>query len=179
VATKRKLNRIADQPAARGTGTGEPGNRFIVERIVSGGQTGVDRAALDFAVAHGIPQGGWCPRGRLAEDGPIGPCYELKETPEAEYAQRTAWNVRDSDGTVILTILPELTGGSALTLALAREFGKPCLHLSKMGDDNAAPALLREFIRRHGIRTLNVAGPRHSTEPAAREFVMEVLERMF
>ncbi len=63
-------------------------------KIVSGGQTGADRAALDFAIAHGIPQGGWCPKGRKAEDGPIPDRYQLKETPSDNYAQRTEWNVR-------------------------------------------------------------------------------------
>jgi predicted Rossmann-fold nucleotide-binding protein len=72
--------------------------------IISGGQTGADRAALDFAIEHGIPHGGWCPRGRIAEDGPIPLCYSLRETPSRRYAQRTEWNVRDSHATVVFTI---------------------------------------------------------------------------
>ena len=143
---------------------------------MSGGQTGVDRAALDFAIAHGIPHGGWCPRGRLAEDGALNGCYALRETPEAEYPQRTEWNARDSDGTVILTIARKLTGGSALTRELAQAHGKPCLHLSQLADGHAAPAKLREFIRRHGIKVLNVAGPRLSCEPTAGDFAAQVLE---
>ena len=76
----------------------------MIEKIISGGQTGADCAALDFAIEHGIPHGGWCPGGRLAEDGPIDARYQLKETPSANYTQRTEWNVRDSDGTVVFSI---------------------------------------------------------------------------
>ena len=77
--------------------------RPMLTRIVSGGQTGVDRAALDVALELSIPCGGWCPKGRKAEDGALPARYPLKETPSEEYAQRTTWNVRDSDGTLILT----------------------------------------------------------------------------
>lgn len=80
-----------------------------VARIISGGQTGADRAALDFAIAHDIPHGGWCPSGRLAEDGRIPSRYQLRETPSPDYAQRTEWNVRDSDGTVIFSSEDTLT----------------------------------------------------------------------
>lgn len=83
-----------------------------MEKIVSGGQTGVDRAGLDFAIALGIPHGGWCPKGRKAEDGPIDNRYQLQETPRADYLQRTEWNVRDNDGTVIFTVNATLSGGS-------------------------------------------------------------------
>lgn len=139
----------------------------------------MDRAALDFAIEHGIPHGGWCPQGRLAEDGMIESDYELKETPDTAYPQRTEWNVRDSDGTVIFTIAPDLTGGSALTRDLAVELGKPCLHLSKEREGRVAVVKLRQFIRRHKIKTLNVAGPRLSTEAAARAFASQVLEGLF
>ena len=83
-----------------------------METIISGGQTGADRAALDFAIARRIEHGGWCPRGRLAEDGTISERYQLAETPNFDWAQRTEWNVRDSHGTVIISIAPELAGGS-------------------------------------------------------------------
>lgn len=149
---------------------------FPVERIVSGGQTGVDRAALDFAIEHGIAHSGWCPHGRRAEDGEISPAYALQETPDTAYPQRTEWNVRDSDGTVIFTSAPKLTAGSALTRDLARAHGKPCLHLSQTADGRRSPARLLAFLRRHGIKVLNVAGPRLSTEPAARAFAMQVLD---
>ncbi len=145
---------------------------------MSGGQTGVDRAALDFAILHGIPHGGWCPRGRWAEDGVIGARYELKETPDRLCAQRTEWNVRDSDGTVIFSVSAELSGGSALTRKHARLHGKPCLHLSKQADGDAAPAKLRAFIAGWRIKVLNIAGPRLSSEPEAAAFAITVLEAL-
>ena len=175
---KGKLNPVSYKAGKRATTSHPRRARLLVEKIISGGQTGVDRAALEFAVEHGIPHGGWCPRGRLAEDGAIKSGYELKETPDAAYPQRTEWNVRDSDGTVIFTISPELTGGSALTRDLAAEYGKPCLHLSQPRDGDSAAAKLRHFLERHKIKTLNVAGPRLSTEPAARAFASQVLEAL-
>lgn len=93
-----------------------------VEKIISGAQSGADRAALDFAIAHRIPHGGWCPRGRKAEDGTIDPRYELQETPNSSYIQRTEWNTRDSDGTVVFSIAPVLSGGSKKTVALAHNY---------------------------------------------------------
>jgi hypothetical protein len=78
----------------------------LVEKIVSGGQSGADIAALDFAIERGIPHGGWCPRGRKAEDGTIDPRCNLQETPSGDYIQRTEWNARDSDGTVVFSIAP-------------------------------------------------------------------------
>jgi hypothetical protein len=157
----------------------ERGAPMSVQRIVSGGQTGADRAALDFAIAHGIPHGGWCPRGRLAEDGALERCYELRETPDEEYPQRTEWNVRDSDGTVIFSIAPELSGGSKLTAELAAELAKPYLHVSAVRDGANAPVRLRAFVAEHHIRVLNVAGPRASNEPAVARFVIETLEEVF
>ena len=87
--------------------------------IVSGGQTGADRAGLDFAIENGIPHGGWCPNGRKAIDGPIDEKYQLEETPSSNYPQRTEWNARDSDATVIFTLSGTLTGGSKLTARLS------------------------------------------------------------
>src|SRR3989442_2721366 len=94
--------------------------------IVSGGQTGVDRAALDTALALGLPCGGWCPRGRRAEDGPLPTRYPLRETPSSSYPERTVWNVRDSDGTLILH-RGRLSGGTALTLRLVSRHGRHSL----------------------------------------------------
>lgn len=143
--------------------------------IISGGQAGADRAALDFAIAQGIPHAGWCPKGRKAEDGPIDPHYKLQETPRADYLQRTEWNVLDSDGTVVFSIGPLLAGGSKKTVELARKHGKPCLHVSAQGGGAKAQELLRIFIRQHGIKVLNVAGPRASNEPDIGAFVVETL----
>ena len=143
-------------------------------KIISGGQTGADRAALDFALRHGIPHGGWCPHGRLAEDGAIDPRYRLQETPSAAYEQRTEWNVRDSDGTVIFSIADQLTAGSKLTEELAGRHGKPCLHLAR-GRSKESPRLLHQFISEHRIHILNVAGPRVSTEPEIVTFTLNVL----
>ena len=151
--------------------------RFLT-KIVSGGQTGADRAALDWAIEHGIPHGGWCPKGRMAEDGAIEIRYHLTETSSAGYIQRTGWSVRDSDGTVIFTIAEKLLGGSKRTKELAQKHHKPCLHLSKALYDQAAgaPGLL-DFVQKHWIKVLNVAGPRASKEPEVADFVKAVLEQ--
>jgi hypothetical protein len=145
-------------------------------KIISGGQTGADRAALDFALAHGLPHGGWCPKHRLAEDGSIPAKYRLRETPLPDYAQRTEWNVRDSDATVIFSLQPVLSGGSLATLQFAQALRKPHLHLSRTQAPPAAAAKLTAFLAHNHVRTLNVAGPRASTEPGIGGFVGEVLE---
>jgi hypothetical protein len=146
--------------------------------IVSGGQTGADRTALDFALEFGLAHGGWCPRGRRAEDGVLDERYELQETPSSRYDQRTRWNVRDSDATVVFSIASNVTGGTALTLAIAEQQGKPCLHLSSeaVSADGRDPAQeLLEFIAEHRVERLNVAGPRASQEPLVAAFVRGVL----
>jgi hypothetical protein len=148
-----------------------------IEKIVSGGQTGADRAALDWAIEHSILHGGWCPKGRRAEDGAIDGLYQLKETPGANYVQRTEWNARDSGGTVVFSTGKVLTGGSKKTVALAHKHGRPVLHLSKADGVPAAGAALRHFIGEHGIKVLNVAGPRASKEPEVGAFVKAVLDR--
>jgi Circularly permutated YpsA SLOG family len=144
--------------------------RLLFERVTSGGQTGADRAALDFAIEHGIPHGGWCPKGRKAEDGTIAACYQLTETPGGTYVQRNEWNVRDSDATLVLSLAPSLSGGSRKTVLLAARHGKACLHLhARLGVEESARQL-RRFITEHSVRALNVAGPRASKEPEVGEF---------
>ena len=138
----------------------------LITKIVSGGQTGVDRAALDVAMRLGIPCGGWCPRGRRAEDGPIPPHYPLQETPEARYPQRTEWNVRDSDGTLVIHA-GQRRGGTALTTRIARRSGKPVLCIDL--DAGPDPSSMAEWIVTQGIRVLNVAGPRESESPGIGE----------
>ena len=145
--------------------------------IVSGGQTGADRAALDFAIEHDIRHAGWCPRGRPAEDGAIPPQYRLAETPLRKYSQRTEWNVRDSDATVVFSISPNPAGGTALTLAVARRLQKPWLHLCRDAASIAeSTARLLSLLDEHAVRRLNIAGPRASQEPDVAAFVRDVLQ---
>lgn len=146
-----------------------------IKKIVSGGQTGVDRAALDIAIRNRIPHGGWCPRGRKAEDGVINDRYRLQETGTDDYALRTEWNVRDSDGTLVLT-RGKPDGGTALTLHYAARCGKPhCLvDLNGEADMIAVAAWLKE----NHILVLNVAGPRESKYPGVYEQARELLQRL-
>jgi hypothetical protein len=146
-------------------------------KIVSGGQTGVDRAALEWAVANNLPYGGWCPRGRKAEDGPIPDCFQLTETTSSSYPVRTRWNIRDSGGTAIFSDNPKLTGGTKLTRELVRQLGKPLLHLCVEQGVVEAARQLRSFVESNGITVLNVAGPRASGEPDTGKFVKAVLDR--
>jgi len=125
--------------------------------VVSGGQTGVDRAALDAALSLGLKTGGWCPRGRRAEDGEIDRRYPLQETPSPRYSQRTEWNVRDSDATLILC-RGAMSGGTRLTAELAVRCGRPRLVLDL--DSNPDPETADAWLREHGVDVLNVAGPR-------------------
>jgi hypothetical protein len=147
----------------------------MIKKIICGGQTGADRAALDLAIKGNIPHGGWCPRGRLAEDGIIDSCYKLFETPTADPAQRTEWNVRDSDGTVIFSIAPKLSGGSAKTEMFARQCRKPCVHICLERDREKATEMLAKFLVENKIQILNVAGPRQSEEPQIAEFVIQTV----
>ena len=150
----------------------------MISKIVSGGQTGADRAALDVAVKHGFPHGGWCPKGRKAEDGAISWDYALVESPSGNYLQRTEWNARDTDGTVIFTMAGEVTGGSKRTIDFTRKHTKPWLHLHPNMDGDPV-ALLLEFVEQHRIQTLNVAGSRGSKEPELHAWTSEVLEAAF
>jgi hypothetical protein len=138
----------------------------VLQKIVSGGQTGADRAAWDFALANGLRIGGWVPRGRLAEDGRISEHYPgLVETASADPAVRTALNVRDSDATLILSHGP-LSGGSLLTLREATRTGKPVLHLDLDALTHLEAAeRLQGWLAATRPTTLNVAGPRASSDP--------------
>ena len=132
---------------------------------------------MDFAIAHNIRHGGWCPMGRLAEDAIIDARYQLTETPAADYAQRTEWNVRDSDGTVIFTIEKTLSGGSKLTAEFAIQMRKPWLHLSQESDGDAVEKL-RQFVFQNRIKVLNVAGSRKSQEPQVGDFTIATLTEL-
>ena len=151
----------------------------MVLKIISGGQTGADRAALDFAIARNIAHGGKCPKGRRAEDGVINPKYQLTETPEEKSMYRTLANVRESDGTVVFTQGP-LRGGSRLTADYAAQSKKPCLHLDlKAFELEEATVHLKEWIRQNKVRILNVAGPRASHAPRIYSLVIRTLEASF
>lgn len=151
-------------------------------RIVSGGQTGVDRGALDAALEAGIPCGGWCPEGRQAEDGRIDDRYPLTELPGGGYPERTRQNVIDSDATLIIHF-GSLSGGTALTVRYCEELGKPHLLVDAHRETPAegATAVL-DFLSVRKADTLNVAGPRASKAPAAAEYtrhlILQVAARM-
>ncbi|MFL5382592.1 MAG: putative molybdenum carrier protein [Longimicrobiaceae bacterium] len=131
-------------------------------KIVSGGQTGVDRAALDVALELGMECGGWCPAGRAAEDGPIDARYPLRETPSPDPAQRTEWNVRDSDATLVLTS-GAASPGTELTIEAARRLRRPLYTLDAGSPEDVGA--FRRWLQVHRVRTLDVAGPRESEAP--------------
>lgn len=155
-----------------------PHLRSLVVRIVSGGQTGADRAALDWAIAHGIAHGGWCPPGRLAEDGVIDARYKLTELASGGYRQRTRMNVDYSDGTLILN-LGELDGGTLETQRFAERHKKPWLVL-QLDDGVTGEMTVRatSWLRRHEIKALNVAGPRESKRPGIHAAVTAFLDAL-
>jgi hypothetical protein len=150
--------------------------KVVFTKITSGGQTGVDRAALDVAMQLGIPCGGWCPKGRRAEDGEIPDKYPLKETPSPFYPERTRYNVRDSDGTLILT-RGQPTGGTALTIESATKQRKP--HLEVDLDQEPSTQIVLDWAHRNSVQVLNVAGPRESESRGvyfkATDFLHELL----
>jgi Circularly permutated YpsA SLOG family len=145
-------------------------------KIISGGQTGVDRAALDAVLRHGIESGGWCPTGRLDEFGRIPDCYPLKELENGGFTERTLQNVKDSDGTVI--IYPgKLSGGTEQTLRFCVEQRRPheLIDGSNVSIEKAAQ-LIAEFVRENKIDILNVAGPRASEWPEGYDYAFRTLD---
>jgi hypothetical protein len=146
-----------------------------MKKIISGGQTGVDRAALDAALELGLDCGGWCPKGRAAEDGVIPLRYPLIETTSDKYALRTEWNVRDSDGTLIVT-RGQPTGGTAFTIDVTKRLKKPCLIVDL--NDQSAPDTVAPWLAGNQIRVLNVAGPRESTCPGIHAQAAAFLRRI-
>ncbi len=144
-------------------------------RIVSGGQTGVDRAALEVAIALGIEHGGWCPRGRLAEDGTVPSKYQLEEMSSRDYAVRTRQNVIDSDATLIL-YEHQVRGGTLLTRRVAAELGKPhlCLRINPGG-----VLEITQWVVAFRPLVLNIAGPRESTHPGIESRAFDFLLTVF
>ena len=148
----------------------------MIQKIISGGQTGADRAALDFAIKRDIPYGGWVPKGRKTEDGTLPEKYLLQEMPTGQYSKRTEKNVLDSDGTLIVSH-GLLTGGSALTTGFAEHHGKPWIHIDlKTTTYPDASRMIREWVGRYSITVLNVAGARESKDPMIYQAVIELLE---
>jgi hypothetical protein len=144
---------------------------YIPQKIVSGGQTGVDRAGLELAILLGIEHGGWCPLGRLAEDGTIPSRYELTENDSRDYKVRTRQNVIDSDATLIL-YASRLSGGTLLTKRIAQELERPCLCVRL---DAGAIAKIAEWLNALKPKVLNIAGPRQSSAPGIDSQALDVL----
>ncbi len=132
---------------------------MLISKIISGGQTGVDRAALDFAIENGIPCGGRCPKGRLAEDGLIPKKYPLTETDSSEYYVRTLKNVEESDATLVI-LDNEPDEGTKLTVILCKELSKPYLIYDVSSETDTG--IIRQWLTMNSIKVLNVAGPRES-----------------
>ena len=148
-----------------------------VQRIISGGQTGADRGALEAAIELGLEHGGYCPAGRRAEDGRIPERFRLTETESADYAVRTEKNVLGADGTLLVT-RGAPTGGSALTAALARRHDRVLLHVDLARERECdAVGKVREWLKTRSIGCLNVAGPRESGCPGIAQEVRSLLVR--
>lgn len=150
-----------------------------LKRIISGGQTGADRGGLDAAIDLGIPHGGWCPKGRRAEDGPIPGKYRLRETDSPDYPTRTEENVVAADGTAVFTFGPP-KAGSALTIRLAKRHRKPVVHLDlKKRTPVEAADRLRAWIADHGVGILNIAGSRESNAAGMEKRVHQIVAAAF
>lgn len=151
----------------------------MIEKIISGGQTGADRAALDFAVSRDISHGGYVPKGRLTEEGPLPARYRLEEMSTKSYARRTEKNIQEADGTLIVSH-GEISGGTALTRQLALKMAKPWIHvdLEKHSLERGA-AMVRTWMTGHRIRVMNVAGSRASGDPEIYAATLALLEKIF
>jgi hypothetical protein len=147
--------------------------KSIFTKIISSGQAGVERAALDIALELGIPCGGWCPKGRIAEDGLIDSRYPLRETKSDYLWVRIERNVHISDGILVLTWGPP-SGGTALTLKVAKDYRKPYIVIDLNGEGTAANVI--KWAKIHQIRVLNVAGPKESKFPGIYEKAKEFLK---
>ena len=150
----------------------------MIGKIISSGQTGVDRAALDFAPERGIPCGGSCPKGRLAEDGSIPSRYPLVETASNRYAERTEKNVETSDGTLIL-YFGILKGGTLYTREYCEKVKKPFFEIDLTRIEPDVKKRFAAWAKANEIRTLNIAGPRESQSPGAHAAARTILEFLY
>jgi hypothetical protein len=151
----------------------------MIKKIISGGQTGADRAALDAAIKLGIPHGGWVPKGKITEEGPMPEQYQMQEMPTESYAARTEQNVIDSDGTLIIS-RGKPTGGTDYTREMALKQKKQLLHIDlNLTTSFDAASLVTSWIKLHQIKILNVAGPRASKDPNIYVDVFRILEWAF
>jgi putative molybdenum carrier protein len=147
----------------------------MIEKIISGGQTGADQAALDAAIKLGIPHGGWIPKGRMTEDGPLPDKYDLIEMPTASYPERTKKNIRESDGTLILSH-GRITGGSEYTRKCALKYGKPMLHIDLSSVTSfVATVQVNNWIVDYDIKIMNVAGPRASKDSKIYQSTLDII----
>ncbi len=151
---------------------------MVLKKVISGGQAGVDRAALDAAMKVGIPVGGYCPRGRAAEDGVIPEKYHLTETVTTETYYRTEQNVIHSGGTLILN-RGELSSGTKLTRFYTVTYGKPSLIVQLDAAKVITPQEVMRWVEGQFITTLNIAGPRESKCPGIYQQAYDYLEAMF
>jgi hypothetical protein len=147
-----------------------------LSKIISGGQTGVDRAALDAAIAVGCEHGGSCPQGRKAEDGPIPDRYQLTELSSPIYAVRTEQNVVDADATLILHF-GLVSGGTELTCRMAEKHARPCLVVDLTQPLDAGG--IQTWLHENHVQCLNVAGPRESSSPGIRDAAYVLLVDVF
>ncbi|MFZ5950889.1 MAG: putative molybdenum carrier protein [Candidatus Rifleibacteriota bacterium] len=150
--------------------------KYEIAMIISGGQTGVDRAALDFALRQQINCSGWCPKGRRAEDGVIPSKYPLVETGSELYQQRTRLNVRHSDATLVITDGAK-SRGTSLTVKYACSCNKPCLVMNSKDDSELKK--LKKWLKRYKPQILNIAGPRGSETGMIYQLATEILNKSF
>jgi hypothetical protein len=152
--------------------------KLKLQKIISGGQTGVDRATLDVGLELGIPIGGYCPKGRRSEDGTIPAQYPLIETNTSNYGIRTEKNVIESDGTLVLNV-GQVSSGTAYTIKMAKRHTKPCLVVQLDDENPKAMEEILDWLKTHEIKILNVAGPRESKIPGIHKLSSEFLRMVF
>jgi hypothetical protein len=149
-----------------------------LEKIISGGQTGADQGALDAAIEAGLAHGGWIPKGRKTEAGPLPRKYRLKEMKTENNPRRTEMNIFEAHGTLIIT-RGKLIGGSALTRQVAKKHGFPCLHIDL---DRALPAEAvcnaKAWVDQYKIKVLHVAGPQESNSPGIHDIAFDIVSRI-